>query len=97
MKLRMIVLLALAGTNVLTLLLLLIVSLRKRKKNRVRIEPAVKNKPSLNKKHEGYEEEIEPFYSWQYETMPEETHTIHMNPDDDEQHLFEEIDDLRNR
>lgn len=97
MKLRMIVLLALAGTNVLTLLLLLIVSLRKRKKNRVRIEPAVKNKPSLNKKHEGYEEEIEPFDSWKYETMPEETHTIHMKPYDDEQHLFEEIDDLRNR
>lgn len=97
MKLRMIVLLALAGTNVLTLLLLLIVSLRIRKKNRVRIEPAVKNKPSLNKKHEGYEEEIEPFDSWKYETMPEETHTIHMKPYDDEQHLFEEIDDSRNR
>lgn len=97
MKLRMIVMLALAATNVLTLLLLLIVSLRKRKKNRVRIEPAVKNEPSLNKKNEGIEEEIEPFDSWKYEPMPEETHTIHMKPYDEEQHLFDEIDDLRHR
>lgn len=97
MKLRMIVLFALVGTNVLTLLLLLIVSLRKRKKNKVRIEPTIKNEPSLNKKNEGIEEEIEPFDSWKYEPMPEETHTIHMKPYDDEQHLFDEIDDLRNR
>lgn len=94
MKLRMIVLISLAGTNVLTLLLLLIVSLRKRKKNKVRIEPSTKYEPSKHK--QDFEEDVEPFDAWKYEPMPQDTHTIHMKPYDDEQHLFDENDDVRN-
>lgn len=97
MKLRMIVLIALAATNVLTLLLLLIVSLRKRKKHKVRIEPAVHYEPLNDKQEEDMEAEVEPFDSWKYESMPEETQTIHMKPYDDEQHLFDENDDLLSR
>ena len=94
MKLRMIVLISLAGTNVLTLLLLLIVSLRKRKKHKVRIEPSTKYEPSKHK--QDFEEDVEPFDAWKYEPMPQDTHTIHMKPYDDEQHLFDENDDVRN-
>ncbi len=97
MKLRMIVLIVLAGTNVLTLVLLLLVLILKKKKRKAVIEPISKKpKKARETKHEEkLDEEIEPFDSWKYEPMNTE-HTLHMKPYDDEQHLFDENEDELN-
>lgn len=97
MKLRMIVLIVLAGTNVLTLLLLIIVMLRKKKKHKAVIEQkSMKHREIAEASHEETgEAAIEPFDSWKYEPANQE-HTIHMKPYDDEQHLFDERDDMHN-
>lgn len=97
MKLRMIVLIVLAGTNVLTLLLLIIVMLRKKKKRKAVIEPKSKKHQEIPEANheEDSDEIIEPFDSWKYEPVNQE-HTIHMKPYDEEQHLFDERDDTHN-
>lgn len=74
-NLRMIMILALAATNVLTIILLIIVMLTKKKKNKKRKEKKHKENETLMEEtpvSEEVEEVIEPFDSWKYESMPEQ-------------------------
>lgn len=88
---RMIVVLALAATNVVTLLVLLIVVFKKRKpKKQAKRKKQAQKEPELK---EPMEETVEPFDAWKYETE-QEKHTIHMKPYEQEQHLFEKRDDI---
>lgn len=74
-NLRMIMILALAATNVLTIILLIIVMLTKKKKSKKHKKKKHKENKELMEETpvtEEIEEVIEPFDSWKYESMPEQ-------------------------
>lgn len=84
---RMIMILALAITNVLTILLLVFVAFKKKKRSKkVRIEPQVSSKSVEEPLQNDKEEEIVPFDAWKYEevsessTKEEESSTMHLEP-----------------
>lgn len=92
---RMIMIVALVITNVLTVLLLLIVFLKKKKVNKVHIEAKstrpVQMEPELVKE----EDEIIPFDAWKYEdeipnTESQDQESLHMEPLEQTEELFHE-------
>lgn len=96
MKLRMIALIALAGTNALTLLILIIVCIKKRKRKKPKSDTVNHKQQAIidNSMDESSDEEaIEPFDSWKYESDSKDTHTIHLKPYEEEQDLFDETDE----
>lgn len=90
---RMILLIALAITNVVTLLILLIAVVKKR---RPKANPKPKRKQNEKTEAEKAaaetESDVEPFDAWKYEN-DQDKHTIHMKPYEQEQHLFEPHED----
>lgn len=90
---RMIMVLALAITNVVTLAVLLVVVFKKRKpKNKKQTKQKVQVRKEPEVSEVNAEEEVEPFDAWKYEAE-QEKHTIHMKPYEQEQHLFEKRDE----
>lgn len=92
---RMIMIVALVITNVLTVLLLLIVFLKKKKVNKVHIEAKstrpVQMEPELVKE----KDEIIPFDAWKYEdeipnTESQDQESLHMEPLEQTEELFHE-------
>lgn len=88
---RMIMIIALAITNVLTILLLVFVAFKKKKRSKkVRIEPQASSKSVEEPLQNDKEEEIVPFDAWKYEevsessTKEETSSTMHLEPIIDE-------------
>ena len=94
--------LGLGATNALTFILLLIVFLKKRKpkKSKVVVQPKTKSREqhpdqTMNAYDSASEEEIIPFDAWKYED-PIRDQGIHIQPYENESHLFDQHDETIN-